>query len=64
MKGVEKEKTSQAAGATSEDMTSSELRMRLSEIELKLESLLLADKYHRILHAVYIFLLLILIITR
>lgn len=60
----ENKKSPQVAVTTSEDLTASEMRLRLSEIELRLGSLLLADKYHRILHAVYIFLLLILILTR
>lgn len=59
------QKTSQTAGTECEAKKENAVnKMMFNVLEQKLDSLLLADKYHRILHTIYIFLLLVLILFR
>lgn len=55
------ERKSQVARAIGEDPTIVEMRLRLSELDHKLASLLLADRYHRMLHIAEITLLLLIL---
>lgn len=54
----ENKKPPQVARTTSEEM---EVLLRLSELDHKIGTLLLADKYHRILHALGIVLLVLIL---
>ncbi|GGN59532.1 hypothetical protein [Oceanobacillus indicireducens] len=57
----QKEKSPKVAPTTNEDNLVVN-KMMFNVLEKKLDSLLLADKYHRIFHTAYILLLLILIL--